>query len=154
MTKHLSKNNCLVACGLASAFFGGMLYISLNPYKYDVLQNMLSKLDSEQLAVYRTIHKERMQIYLIGLLLGLLLGFIYLNINQSTSVARTCTFVSIVMGVNYLFYMIYPKSTYLVRHLKTQEQLDAWQVVYRTMQYRQYMGMVLGLVAYVLVSLV
>ena len=151
--KSLTNNQCLVACGIASAFFGGMLFLSLNPYKYEVLEQYLATLDENQLAIFRKIHKERMQIYLLGLVLGLLLGFIYLNVSKS-SVARTCTFVAIVMGVNYLFYMVYPKSTYMIKHLNTEEQVNAWQNVYRTMQYRQYMGMVLGLVAYVLVSIV
>ena len=151
--KSLSNNQCFVACGIASAFFGGMLFLSLNPYKYEILEQYLATLDENQLSIFRKIHKERMQIYLLGLVLGLLLGFIYLNVSKN-SVARTCTFVSIVMGVNYLFYMIYPKSTYMIKHLNNEKQITEWQNVYRTMQYRQYMGMVLGLVAYVIVSII
>lgn len=148
----LNNSQCFVACAVASAFFGGMLYLALNPYKYDVLNQYLLTLDNTQLAIFRKVHKERMQIYLLGLVLGLLLGFIYLNMSKS-GVVRTCVFISIVMGVNYLFYMIYPKSTYMIQHLKTETQINAWQHVYRTMQYRQYMGMVLGVTAYTLVSI-
>jgi hypothetical protein len=149
----MNKTQCYIACGLAASFFGGMLYITLNPYKYDVLQNYLDLLDEKQKLIFNQVHRERMQIYLMGLVLGLLLGFIYLQ-SRGPSVSRTCAFVAIVMGVNYLFYMIYPKSVYMIRHLETPEQVNAHQTVYRTMQYRQYMGMALGLVAYVLVSIV
>lgn len=148
-----SNNQCFVTCALAAAFFGGMLYISLNPYKYSALNQFLDTLTIDQVQLFNKIHRERMQIYLMGLVLGLLLGFIYLQSSKS-SVARTCAFVAIVMGVNYLFYMIYPKSAYMVQHLTTPQQIDAWQHVYRTMQYNQYMGMALGLIAYVLVSMV
>jgi hypothetical protein len=146
-----SQSQCYITCAIASAFFGGMLYLTLNPYKHQVLQNYLDTLDAKQLEIFNVVHKERMQIYLMGLVLGLLLGFIYLQYAKA-GVARTCAFVAIVMGVNYLFYMIYPKSMYMIHHLKTPEQVTAYKNVYRTMQYNQYMGMVLGLVAYVLVS--
>jgi hypothetical protein len=145
------SHQCYITCAVASAFFGGMLYLTLNPYKHHVLQKYLDTLDAKQLDLFSAVHKERMQIYLMGLVLGLLLGFIYLQYAKA-GVRRTCAFVAIVMGVNYLFYMVYPKTTYMVRHLTSPEQINAWQDVYRTMQYNQYMGMVLGLVAYILVS--
>lgn len=147
----MKQKHCYVTCAIASAFFGGMLYLTLNPYKYDVLQKYLDTLEPSQLELFSIVHKERMQIYLMGLVLGLLLGFIYLQYSKS-SVSRTCKFVAIVMGINYLFYMVYPKSIYMLRHLTNPEQINAWKDVYRTMQYNQYMGMVLGLVAYILVS--
>jgi len=149
----MNNTECFLSCAVAAAFFGGMLYISLNPYKYSALHQFLDTLTKQQVQTFNNIHKERMQIYLMGLILGLLLGFIYLQMAKP-GMARTCAFVAIVMGVNYLFYMIYPKSDYMVKHLVTPEQVNAWQHVYRTMQYNQYMGMVLGLVSYVLVSMI
>jgi hypothetical protein len=149
----LSTNQCYISCGLAAAFFGGMLYLTLNPYKNIVLDEFLQTLTEEQMVTFNLVHKERMQIYLMGLILGLLLGFTYLQMTKSC-ISRSCGFVAIVMGVNYLFYMIYPKSTYMVRHLREPEQLHKWQNLYRTMQYNQYLGMIIGLIAYVLVSII
>lgn len=147
------KNKCIISCAIASAFFSGMLYFSLNPYKYNVLKDFLNTLNQEQLTIFNKIHKERMQIYLVGLVIGLLLGFIFLQ-NNNHNKYNTCVFVSIVMGVNYLFYMIYPKSTYMLQHLKTQEQINTWQTVYKYMQYYHYTGMILGLISYVIVSII
>lgn len=147
------KTNCIITCGIACMFFSSMLYMSLNPYKYKLLKDFLSKLDEKQVHIFNEIHNERLQIYIIGLLLGILCGFIYLNFNSNISVYRTCNFISIVMGINYLFYLIYPKSTYMLQHLKNQDQIEAWLTLYKSMQYNQYTGMVLGLIAYILITI-
>jgi hypothetical protein len=130
-----------------------MLFVSLNPYSSDKLDKFMGLLTADQQTVYKEISRERMHIYLMGLVLGLLLGFIYLyHGGKSAGLARTCGFVFITMATTYLFYLLYPKSKYMLSYLTTDDQRAAWLDVYRGMQYRHYMGMVLGVIAYVLVS--
>ena len=144
---------CVLVCAAAAAFFGGMVFVSLNPYSADKLNRLMSLLTPEQTQVYKEVSRERMHIYLMGLVLGLLIGFIYLYYGvRAAGMARTCGFVFITMATTYLFYLLYPKSKYLLAYLTTDEQRTAWLDVYRGMQYRHYMGMVLGVIAYVLVS--
>ena len=144
---------CVLVCAAAAAFFGGMLFVSLNPYSKDKLDKFMGLLTADQQTLYREISRERMHIYLMGLVLGLLLGFIYLYHGaKTTGLARTCGFVFITMATTYLFYLLYPKSKYMLSYLTTDDQRAAWLDVYRGMQYRHYMGMVLGVIAYVLVS--
>ncbi len=144
---------CVLTCAAAAAFFGGMLFVSLNPYSAEKLNHLMSLLTPDQMDVYKEVSRERMHIYLMGLVVGLLLGFIYLYHGvRQPGMARTCGFVFITMAVTYLFYLLYPKSKYMLTYLTTDEQRAAWLDVYRGMQYRHYMGMVLGVIAYVLVS--
>jgi hypothetical protein len=144
---------CVLVCSAAAAFFGGMVFVSLNPYSKDKLNKLMSLLTPDQTQVYKEISRERMHIYLMGLVLGLLLGFIYLYHGaKTTGLSRTCGFVFITMATTYLFYLLYPKSKYMLSYLTTDDQRAAWLDVYRSMQYKQYMGMVLGVIAYVLVS--
>jgi hypothetical protein len=144
---------CVLVCAAAAAFFGGMLFVSLNPYNKDKLDRLLSLLNADQRQIYNEVSRERLHIYLMGLVIGLLLGFIYLyNSQQKPGLGRTCGFVFITMAVTYLFYLLYPKSKYMLTYLTTDAQRAAWQDVYRSMQYKHYMGMLLGLIAYVLVS--
>ncbi len=144
---------CVLTCAAAAAFFGGMLFVSLNPYSAEQLNHLMSLLTPDQMDVYKEVSRERMHIYLMGLVVGLLLGFIYLYHGvRQPGMARTCGFVFITMAVTYLFYLLYPKSKYMLTYLTTDEQRAAWLDVYRGMQYRHYMGMVLGVIAYVLVS--
>jgi uncharacterized protein YacL len=144
---------CVLVCSAAAAFFGGMVFVSLNPYSADKLKKLMSLLTPDQTQVYKEVSRERMYIYLMGLVLGLLLGFIYLYHGAKTvGLSRTCGFVFITMATTYLFYLLYPKSKYMLTYLTTDDQRAAWLDVYRGMQYRHYMGMVLGVIAYVLVS--
>ena len=145
---------CVLVCSAAAAFFGGMVFVSLNPYSKDKLDKFMGLLTADQQTLYREISRERMHIYLMGLVLGLLLGFIYLYHGvKAAGLARTCGFVFITMATTYLFYLLYPKSKYMLTYLTTDDQRAAWLDVYRSMQYKQYMGMVLGVIAYVLVSI-
>lgn len=145
---------CVLICASAAAFFGGMLFVTLNPYSTDKLNKFMNLMNADQLEIYNEISRERMHIYLIGLILGLLIGFIYLYYGmKSTGLSRTCGFVFITMATTYLFYLLYPKSKYMLSYLTTDEQRTAWLDVYRGMQYRHYMGMMLGIISYVLVSI-
>ena len=145
---------CVLVCSAAAAFFGGMVFVSLNPYSKDKLDKFMGLLTADQQTLYKEISRERMHIYLMGLVLGLLLGFIYLYHGvKGAGLARTCGFVFITMATTYLFYLLYPKSKYMLTYLTTDDQRAAWLDVYRGMQYRHYMGMVLGVISYVLVSM-
>ena len=150
----MSNYTCVLACAGAAAFFGGMLYVSLNPVKNDKLNTFLALLNPQQRVIYSDLTRERMQIYLMGLILGLLVGFIFLYQSGAAGMMRSCGFVFIALSITYLFYMLYPKSTYMLYHLTTDDQRSAWMEIYKTMQYRHYMGMVLGIIAYALVSMV
>ena len=146
-------SNCVVLCTIASGLFISMLYMTLKPYTKTVLQRYLNTLDTKQTAVFNMVHKERMTIYLTGMTIGLLLGLLVLNLVQPGA-ARTCSFVVTVLGTNILYYYLHPKSTYMLNHLNTPEQVNAWLDVYRYMQYNQYFGFLLGAMAYVLLTFV
>ena len=147
-----SNSEVLFSCTVASGLFASMLYLSFHPEKDDVLQAFMDTLNEKQKKLYIKIKNERSQIYFLGLVVSLLIGFIYLN-NTRKSDTRTCVFVSMVLGITVLFYLLYPKSTYMVRHLTTQKQTDAWLQVYRFMQYNHYLGMVLGGLSYLIVAI-
>lgn len=148
-----SLNNCCdLWCLMASALFGSMIYIMLNPRKSEIINEFQSSLTKEQNQVYAEIVNERMKIYLIGLVVGLVLGFLYLQFNTSKTVSRTCVFTVLVLFTSNVLYLIAPKSKYMVTYLNTETQRNAWLKVYKEMQYRQVIGTLLGIIAYVLLS--
>jgi len=148
-----SLNNCCdLWCLMASALFGSMIYIMLNPRKSEIINEFQSSLTKEQNQVYAEIVNERMKIYLIGLVVGLVLGFLYLQFNTSKTVSRTCVFTVLVLFTSNVLYLIAPKSKYMVTYLNTETQRNSWLKVYKEMQYRQVIGTLLGIIAYVLLS--
>ena len=148
----MDSSACSLICVIAAALFGAMLYVTFNPNKDTTINDLLRLLTSEQNNVYKEITNERLRIYVIGLVLGLLVGFIYLQM-VPRSLTRSCSFLVTVMGINYAFYMLYPKTKYMLPHLTNDEQRTAWLAVYKEMQKSNYIGLVIGAVSYLLVSL-
>ena len=56
---------------------------------------------------------------------------------------------AVTLSVNYFYYILAPKTDWMVLHLKSVEEKEAWLKVYRTMQYNYHMGLVLGILAVV-----
>lgn len=142
---------CGLSCLIASALFGSMLYTMLYQDKHKIMQEFQQTLTVEQNAIYKKIINERMRLYIEGLLIGLLLGFIYLSYCKR-SMYSACIFTMIVLIVNNGYYLLHPKSQYMVPHLETEEQRVAWLNVYVSMKNRCHRGMILGAIAYLLVG--
>lgn len=151
MSKNCVSNNCDLWCLLASGLFASQIYIMFNPKKTLIIKDFQASLTPEQNKVYMEIIKERMTIYLGSLFLGLVVGFLYLTM-QTNSLLRTCIFTVLVLSINIFVYMIVPKSKYMINYLTNEDQLKKWTNVYREMQYRKYMGFLLGLIAYLLLA--
>ena len=139
--------NCSLSCLIAFALLGSMLYMLFSCNKNDKIIYFLSLLDEKQQKIYKNIAQERLNIYLQGWVLGLIIGFIYLRYYSKNSHPTYCAFVAIVLGVTYAHYTLMPKSTYMLDHINNGEQASAWLGIYKEMKYRCHMGMILGVVA-------
>ena len=58
-----------------------------------------------------------------------------------------CIVGFIVFLTNYFYYILIKKSTYMIEHLNNKEQIKAWLDIYRSMQVRYHVGLVLGIFA-------
>jgi len=144
----------LELCLVAFMFVGASLYTMLNCTKCPPFTSYFDSLDNKQKYLYLSIVEERKKLAMWGLMLGLLLAFFYLFFmkNKINIFMNGCAFAGIVLLTQYLFYMLYPKTDYMVLHLK-QEQMEGWLNVYKQMQYRYHMGMLLGVVGYFLLGM-
>ena len=110
-------------------------------------------LSSEQLSKYKNIVEERKNISLRGYGLGfaLAIGIIVFNMSMKkeklTKMSMICTTASTVFIVQYLYYILSPKSDWILLHLNTQEQKERWLDIYRTMQYNCHLSVALGIIA-------
>jgi hypothetical protein len=97
---------------------------------------------------YDKIARERMLIscqgYLAGVILSLFIIF-YKKIKNPYSLV--CTVMATCFLTNYLYYMLYPKSDWVLNHVGNQEEVKAWLQMYREMQYNYHAGLALGIVA-------
>ena len=149
----MNFNSCDLACLIATGLFGGKLYLMINNNKKPLIDNLTVLLNEQQKKKYKNIVKERLNNYIQGMVLGLILGFVYIQIVPESDLTRACMFTVIVLGTNYFYYILKPKSDYMIRHLNTKQQREAWLNIYKEMQFRCKMGFVLGVISFLIYGL-
>ena len=96
---------------------------------------------------YEAIIAERRNHYMIGLALGLVLSFALVGrtgILRMNRFTRIGFFFTITLTTAVVFYMLAPKSDYMLNHLRTPEENRKWLAVYKTMKQRYFVGFLLG----------
>lgn len=122
-----------------------------------IATNMATKEQTDQLhrvlspelaAKYDAIVKERTTHYIQGLLIGLVISYFVLNrLSITNRFHRISLFFGVTLFTTALYYLLRPKSDYMLKHLKTAEENKAWLSVYKTMKFRYLIGFVLGAAA-------
>ena len=144
---------CYISCALATIFVIGSIFMSNATQTNKTIQHYQSKLPSNLQNLYAKITEERKRIYYYGYALGLVLSAIVIYYNNNTSrikmtnTTMVCVTITISFLTNYFYYMLSPKSTYMLQHINSPEQTKAWLIMYRAMQYYWHAGLVLGIVA-------
>jgi len=94
------------------------------------LKHLDNILDKDQKVIYEKIKKERLNHFYTGLGVGGFLGlFVILSNMKITS--KYCLAGIILLFATSMIYYILPKSDYMIRHLKTEEQKLAWMTIQR-----------------------
>jgi len=147
---------CGLLCLIGFVLLGSMLYTMSVGKKNKVFKNFEATLDEDQKKKYREIASERLNLYLQGLFLGLIVAVLAMRLKLGKMLKakspRVCAFVVIALVINHVYYMAMPKSSYMLNHLNKQEQVDAWLEIYKHMKTRKLIGMLIGVVGYVLVA--
>ena len=97
--------------------------------------NFYNLLDDQQKEKYEVIVKERLIIYVVGMVLGLGLGYYYYSKNKGEKYI-VCKSIIIMYLIKLGFYYFFPKSPLMLYSLKTKEQTDAWADIYSEMKNR------------------
>lgn len=145
--------SCVTYCLLGAALLGSSILAMLTSKDAGVFKKFTNLLDDDQLQIYKSIIRERATIYVQSLLLGLVLAILVVfNLKKLGNTSKVCLFILIALGTNYLMYALYPKSTYMLEHLKSTEQNKAWLAIYKEMKMRCWLGLILGALGYLLLA--
>lgn len=143
---------CYISCSIAIIFFSAMIFMHFFMIKYNVIGQYQKQLPNNLKQIYKQIVNERLRIYYYGFILGFLLSIaiiIYnLQLKGSTKLTNTsmvCIIVSTSFLVNYFYYVLTPKTTHMLEHIKTEEQTIAWLKMYKNMQFYYHFSLVLGI---------
>jgi hypothetical protein len=141
---------CKISCLISLVFIISTIYFTLSVDKQDINNKYVNNLNDEQLIKYKKIVDERKKISITGYVLGLCLSitlillnyFVFkLDIKLTTCIVGTITFLT-----HYFYYMLSPKSDWMILHLK-EEQMKDWLYVYKNMQYNYHLSFVVGIIA-------
>ena len=136
-------------------FIVAMVYFHTATYMSQVATHYQSSLTPEQMDIYRKIVGERSKIAYQGYALGLVLSGLYLWYNKAYASAKlrlsntstVCVVVAIMFVTNYFYYMLTPKTTYMLEHLKGEKEVKNWLTMYRHMQSNYHYGLLFGIAA-------
>ena len=142
--------SCMGYCFLGSAFLGASIFTSVSTTKHQKFKNFLNTLDNNQKKKYKKIIKERLNIYITGLIISFILTYI-LTKNMKKSSYRFCSRIAISIMITHLYYNLYPKSDYMLNHLNNKTQNKAWLEIYKHMKFRCHIGFIFGMISYILI---
>ena len=144
---------CSQTCLVATALIISMIYFQNATTKSKVVQMYKDQLPSNLQIRYEKITKERLRIYYYGYILGFILSFIIimynytLKRNKLTNMNIVCLTIVVSFFTNYFYYILSPKTDWMLNHINSPEQTKAWLTMYRSMQVNYHMGLVIGIIA-------
>jgi len=144
---------CKISCIISTIFIIGMIYFYNITNKSEIVKHYKEKLPTDLQKRYEKISEERKTIsiqgYIIGLIFSLFIIFYNIQIkhNKMNSFSLVCTVMATSFLTNYFYYILHPKSDWMLNHMNSQEQVKAWLQMYREMSYNYHMGIVLGIIA-------
>jgi hypothetical protein len=121
--------------------------------KSEIVKHYKNSLPSDLQKRYEGISEERRRISIHGYVLGLILSLfiIFYNLKIKGLHLKTTSLVCLVMATcfvtNYFYYMLTPKSDWMLNHVSNQQQTRAWLLMYREMSFNYHAGLVLGILA-------
>lgn len=139
-------------CSIAVVFLVANIYVSYFASSPSLKKELDATLSPEQREKYSSIVSERRDIYYKGYIYGLILSVVLALYARSTMKNMTnahiaCLVGAVTMLTNYFYYMLSPKSEYMVVGLDRKDQREALQAINRHMQVQYHIGLILGILA-------
>jgi len=137
---------------ISAVFIIGMIYFYNMTNKSEIVKHYKEKLPSDLQKRYKTISEERKKISIHGYILGLVfsLFIIFYNLKfkgqKLNTISLVCTVMATCFLTNYFYYMLSPKSDWMLNHINNPEQVKAWLQMYREMSYNYHAGLALGII--------
>jgi hypothetical protein len=133
-----------------------MAYCTYMGNRSQLVKDYMRTLTEHQQQAYARIVEERRGIYLRGFGWGLLLSAVLLGIHHQYATmpraALLCSVAAITLATNYFYYVLSPKSDWMVLHFNQKQDAGNWLRVYRGMQVNYHVGLVLGIAGTILLG--
>jgi uncharacterized protein YacL len=137
---------------ISAVFIIGMIYFYNMTNKSEIVKHYKEKMPTDLQKRYEKISEERKKISIHGYILGLVFSLFIIFYNLKLKGARlnntslVCTVMATCFLTNYFYYMLTPKSDWMLNHINNPELVKAWLQMYREMSYNYHAGLALGIV--------
>jgi hypothetical protein len=144
---------CLLSCAISAIFIIGMIYFYNMTNKSKIVNAYKEKMPPDLQKRYEVISNERMRISYQGYILGFVLSLFVIFYNYKIkgfkmgNASLVCTVIAVSFITNYFYYMLSPKSDWMLNHMNSQDQVKGWLLMYREMQFNYHAGLGLGIIA-------
>jgi hypothetical protein len=149
---------CSITCIFSAVFLVAMIFMTNWMTTNQTTLKYQNQLPEHLQETYISIVKERTQIFYTGYALGLFLALFVIFYNMKIKQQKmnwpsmVCLTVFIAFLTNYFYYVLSPKTKWMLNSIDTPEQTKAWFEMYRTMQVYYHGSLVLGIIAIGLVA--
>jgi len=149
---------CSITCIFSAVFVVAMIFMTNWMTTNQTTLKYQNQLPEHLQQTYMSIVKERTQIFYTGYALGLFLALFVIFYNMKIKQQKmnwpsmVCLTVFIAFLTNYFYYVLSPKTKWMLNSIDTPEQTKAWFEMYRTMQVYYHGSLVLGIIAIGLVA--
>lgn len=144
---------CSITCAISAVFIIGMIYFYNMTSNSKVVKEYKEKLPPNLRKLYDKLAVERRNIsyygYVLGFIISLVIIFYNMKLknNKLSNMSLVCIVITTCFLTNYFYYILSPKSDWMLNHVNDQYQARVWLEMYREMQYNYHMGIVLGIIA-------
>jgi len=140
-----------IYCGIGITLLLTSIFMFFPNMKSKNCMGLYNKLNTEQKKKYIEIIRERILIYTTGVVIDILLAWLY-YFNNKNDKLRICKAISIFSVVKLAIYYFAPKKPSLTYSLTTKDQLDAWQDIGTEMKNKWKKSLIIGFISYCIIA--
>ena len=140
---------CSVTCLVALSLIIATIYFHNATTKSKIVKEYKAHLPTNLQTLYDKISQERLRINYYGYALGIILSFIIILLyhRKLTNVSLICLVIVVSFFTNYFYYILSPKTDYMLNHINSPELVKSWLTMYKEMQYNYHLGFVIGILS-------
>jgi MFS family permease len=144
---------CSITCIFSAVFVISMIFMTNAMSTSQTIQIYQKQLPQDLQQLYQQIREERTQIFYTGYIIGFILALIIIVYN--TQIKKTkmswpsmvCLTVTVAFITNYFYYVLTPKTKWMLNHIENPDQTKAWLQMYKNMQTYYHSSLALGIIA-------
>lgn len=144
---------CSITCMFSAMLIIAMIVMTSSISSSQTMQNYEKGLSPHLLKTYDEIKDERTRIFYFGYALGFVLSLLAILFNTQIKKNKmewrtmVCLTITVSFVTNYLYYILTPKTKWMLEEVENEQQTKAWLQMYKNMQYYYHGGLLLGIAA-------